>query len=93
MREYHVYILASRPRGTLYVGVTSALERRLAEHRSAAVHSFTREYGVHRLVHVETFTDPREAIAREKRLKKWPRAWKLQLIEAANPGWRDLLEG
>jgi putative endonuclease len=91
MREFHVYILASRPRGTLYVGITSDLERRLAEHRSGAVHSFTREYAVHRLVHVETFADPLEAISREKRLKKWPRAWKLQLIEAANPEWRDLL--
>lgn len=91
MREFHVCILASRPRGTLYVGVTSDLERRLSEHRFGAVHSFTRQYAVHRLVHVETFADPIEAISREKRLKKWPRAWKLQLIEAANPDWRDLL--
>jgi putative endonuclease len=93
MREYHVYILASRPRGTLYVGVSSSLEGRVAQHRAGATHSFTRQYGVHRLVHVETFSDPREAIPREKRLKKWPRAWKLELIEAANPTWRDLLEG
>jgi putative endonuclease len=93
MREYHVYILASGPRGTLYVGVTGNVERRVTQHRAAATHSFTRQYGVNRLVHVETFSDPREAIAREKRLKKWPREWKLTLVETANPLWRDLLEG
>lgn len=90
MCEYHVYILANKPRGTLYVGSTSDIERRLAEHRAAAVHSFTRRYAVYRLVHLETFGDLREALARERRLKKWPRAWKVALIEAANPDWSDL---
>ena len=86
MREYCVYILANRKHGTLYVGITGNLARRLAEHRSAAVHSFTRRYAVHRLVHRETFSDPLEAIAREKRLKKWPRAWKARTWTRASTG-------
>lgn len=90
MREYFVYILASHPFGTLYIGVTNDIARRVAEHRSRAVPSFTRRYAVHRLVHVERFTDPESAIRREKRLKRWPRDWKLELIKRGNPGWRDL---
>jgi putative endonuclease len=90
MREFHVYILASHKKGALYVGVTSDLARRLEQHRRSTDASFTRRYAVHHLVHVEVFGDSRDAIAREKRLKKWPRAWKLQLIERDNPEWRDL---
>lgn len=88
-RRFHVYILASRRDGTLYVGVTSDLARRLEEHRSPATTSFTRRYNVHRLVHVETYADAETAIRREKRLKKWPRAWKVALFEGENPEWLD----
>jgi putative endonuclease len=91
-RQPTVYILASRPNGTLYVGVTSDLAKRLEQHRAATVEGFTRKYGVDRLVHVEHFETMVDAIAREKRLKKWNRAWKLRLIEQHNPMWRDLAE-
>jgi len=87
---YWVYILASGRNGTLYVGVTNDLARRVQEHREGAVPGFTRTYGVTRLVHAEPYDDIRIAIEREKRLKKWRRAWKLALIEEANPDWRDL---
>ena len=87
---YWVYILASARNGTLYVGVTNDLARRVQEHREGAVPGFTRTYGVTRLVHAEPHDDIRIAIEREKRLKKWRRAWKLALIEETNPDWRDL---
>lgn len=87
-----VYILASKPRGTLYVGVTSDLARRAWEHREAAVPGFTARYGVYRLVHAEFHATMEDAILREKRLEKWRRAWKIALIEAANPEWRDLYD-
>ncbi len=87
---YWVYILASERNGTLYVGVTNDLARRVQEHRKGVVPGFTRTYGVTRLVHAEPHDDIRIAIEREKRLKKWRRAWKLALIEEGNPGWRDL---
>jgi putative endonuclease len=93
MREnrYFVYLLASRPNGTLYCGVTNDLVRRTWEHREGLAEvSFTRRYGVHHLVWFEEHSDIREAILREKRIKKWNRAWKVRLIEAANPGWHDL---
>jgi len=90
MLGYWVYMLASRPKGTLYVGVTSNLVRRVAEHREGAVPGFTQKYSVKRLVWYETHDSIEAAIRREKRLKKWPRAWKVGLIEAANPEWRDL---
>ncbi|MGH8110511.1 MAG: GIY-YIG nuclease family protein [Rhodanobacteraceae bacterium] len=90
MREPAIYILASRPNGTLYVGVTSDLVKRVWEHRSDAVDGFTKRYGVHRLVYFEQFRSMIEAIEREKELKKWRRAWKVALIEEANPEWRDL---
>jgi len=86
---YFVYILASRRYGTLYIGVTNDLRRRMEHHRSGAVSSFTRQYGVTRLVHVETFDDPESASQREKRLKKWNRDWKIRLIEENNPQWQD----
>ncbi|MCC6917668.1 MAG: GIY-YIG nuclease family protein [Alphaproteobacteria bacterium] len=87
---YIVYILASQTRGTLYVGVTSDLLNRTAQHRDGIWEGFTRDYGVKRLVYFETFDDVTTAIRREKRLKKWLRAWKIALIEKANPRWTDL---
>jgi putative endonuclease len=88
--EYSVYILASRIGGTLYIGVTNDLIRRVFEHRTGATEGFTRKYRVTRLVYFERFGDVREAIAREKQLKKWNRAWKVRLVEAENPRWVDL---
>jgi len=90
MREPIVYILASRPNGTLYIGVTSDLIKRVWEHRSNAVDGFTKRYGVHRLVYFEQFRSMMQAIEREKELKKWKRVWKIELIEKENPDWRDL---
>jgi putative endonuclease len=87
---YYVYILASRRHGTLYIGVTNSLQKRLAEHRNGEGSSFVKTYGVHRLVHVESYDRPDEAISREKQLKRWKRDWKIELIERENPEWRDL---
>jgi putative endonuclease len=87
-----VYILANRRNGTLYIGVTSDLDRRTWEHRSDAVEGFTRRYGVKMLVYAEFHETMPEAILREKQLKKWRRAWKLDLIERNNPQWRDLYD-
>ncbi|MEP9365984.1 GIY-YIG nuclease family protein [Xanthobacter sp. VNH20] len=92
MEGFAVYILASARNGTLYVGVTNDLHRRMSEHRSGAVPGFTRTYCVHRLVHVQLFQSLDDARAQERRLKKWNRAWKLALIERDNPGWHDLAE-
>ena len=91
-QTYYVYVLASGRNGTLYVGVTSDLAARVWQHRSGATLGFTSRYGVHHLVHVEAFSDINEAILREKRIKKWRRAWKLELIERTNPQWHDLYE-
>ncbi|WP_305986285.1 GIY-YIG nuclease family protein [Roseibium sp. MMSF_3544] len=88
---YFVYILASRMNGTLYVGVTNDLARRVHEHKSGITSNFTHKNGVERLVFAESFENVEEAIAMEKRLKKWRRAWKIQLIEKSNPDWQDLL--
>ncbi len=85
-----VYILASGRNGTLYVGVTSNLAERVGQHREGAIAGFTATYGVHQLVWCEQHADMTAAIAREKQLKKWNRAWKLRLIEAQNPQWADL---
>ena len=87
-----VYILAGWRNGTLYVGVTSDLVRRIIEHRSGAISSFVQDYGVYRLVFAEFLATMADAIEREKRIKKWRRAWKLELIERDNPRWRDLLD-
>jgi putative endonuclease len=87
---YAVYILASRRNGTLYVGVTSDLVQRMSQHKSLAVPGFTRKYRVTILVYVERFAQITDAIAREKQLKGWNRAWKLKLIERGNPEWADL---
>ena len=92
-RQPAVYILASKPNGTLYIGVTSDLAKRVWEHKNDSVDGFTKRYGVHRLVYYELHADMLSAITREKQLKKWNRAWKLELIESENPGWNDLSEG
>ena len=92
MKTYYVYILASRKNGTLYVGVTANLLRRVSQHRGQEVPGFTQRYGVHRLVYCETFGRIKDAIRREKRLKDWKRRWKLRLIERDNPQWRDLYD-
>ena len=89
-RQYYVYILTSKPHGTLYIGVTNNLAHRVWQHKHGLLEGFTKLYGVHRLVHYEVFDRPVEAIQREKRIKKWNRAWKIRLIEATNPGWEDL---
>jgi putative endonuclease len=89
---YYVYILASRKHGTLYIGVTRDLIRRVYEHRTDAVPGFTSRYGVHLLVWFESYDDPVNAITREKELKKWRRDWKVNLIERSNPNWVDLYE-
>jgi putative endonuclease len=89
-RTYWVYILASRLGGTLYIGVTNDLVRRVYEHRMGLAEGFTKKYRVHRLVYFEPYGDVEEAIRREKRLKKWNRAWKIRLIEEHNPNWDDL---
>ena len=86
---YYVYILASRKDGAIYLGVTNDLIRRIYEHRIKAVRSFTSKYNITRLVWFEIYDDPISAISREKELKKWKRAWKVQLIEAKNPQWED----
>ncbi len=90
MNTYYVYILASRRNGTLYTGVTNELVRRVRQHRDGRIVGFTRKYRVTRLVYLEPHQDIEEAIRREKRLKKWRRRWKLNLIESFNPQWRDL---
>jgi putative endonuclease len=88
--KYFVYILASRRYGTLYIGLTNDLSRRLYQHRSGAVSSFTRDYAVHRLVHYEVHEDLTAARERERSLKGWRRDWKINLIEEANRDWSDL---
>ena len=91
-RQPAVYILASKRNGTLYVGVTSDLVKRVWEHRNNVVEGFTSRYGVHRLVYFEMGDDMEQAILREKRIKKWNRVWKIELIDKHNPDWRDLWE-
>jgi putative endonuclease len=89
-RSYYVYILASRIGGTLYIGVTNDLVRRVGEHKLKIAEGFTKKHDVTRLVYFEAFDQIEQAIHREKRLKKWPRAWKISLIEQQNPDWIDL---
>ena len=90
--RFWVYILASRPGGTLYVGVTNDLIRRVYEHRNGMVPGFTKRYGVKRLVYFEEYDTARAAIQREKNIKHWPREWKIDLIISMNPEWRDLYD-
>ncbi|KIO50264.1 GIY-YIG nuclease family protein [Nitrosospira sp. NpAV] len=89
-RNPAVCILASKRNGTLYIGVTSDLVKRVWEHKQNLGEGFTRKYGVHMLVYFEMHHEMTEAIWREKQLKKWNRPWKIELIEKTNPGWRDL---
>ncbi|MEP9349802.1 GIY-YIG nuclease family protein [Xanthobacter sp. KR7-225] len=91
-RRYFVYLLASKPRGTLYVGVTNHLTRRVFEHRLGTGAGFTRRHHVHRLVWFEIHDTAMAAIQREKRLKAWLRQWKIDLVEKDNPDWRDLFD-
>ena len=93
MADYFVYMLASQRNGTLYIGVTNDLARRVGEHKSEGVPGFTKRYGVSLLVWYETFGDINDAIAREKQIKGWNRAWKIRLIEEGNSGWNDLAAG
>jgi len=88
--RYAVYILASKRHGTLYIGVTNNVAKRLDEHERGFGSKFVRDYKVNLLVHVEMFDNPQDAIAREKQLKKWNRDWKVALIEQENPDWSDL---
>ena len=89
-KSCYVYILASKRNGTLYIGITSNLIKRVWEHKEELVESFTKKYNVKKLVYYEQYNDPENAIKREKRLKKYARKWKLELIEKENPKWRDL---
>jgi len=86
----NVYILASKKNGTLYIGVTSNLIKRVYEHKNNLINGFTKKYNVHNLVYYETTEDINSAIRREKQLKKWKRKWRIELIEKINPKWRDL---
>jgi putative endonuclease len=90
MRACWVYILASKPRGTLNIGVTNGIIRRVEQHRTGKASSFTGKYRVHSRVWLQEFASAREAIQREKTMKEWPRAWKVNLIERENPHWEDL---
>ena len=89
-KTYYVYILASRKYGALYIGVTGDIAGRLYLHREEVLPGHTAKYHIHRLVHFEAYSDLNAAILREKQWKKWLRAWKIALIEAANPDWNDL---
>jgi putative endonuclease len=92
MSEYYIYILANKRNGTLYVGMTNDLARRVYEHKNDFVQGFTKKYGVHCLVYYEQCDDFDSALQREKQIKEWKRAWKLELIEKVNPLWKDLFE-
>lgn len=92
MKAFCVYLMASQRNGTLYVGVTSDLVKRVWEHRQDAVKGFTQRYQVHDLVWYEQHETAESAIGREKQIKKWNRNWKIELIQAMNPDWRDLYE-
>ena len=88
--DYFVYIMASKKKGTLYIGVTNDLVRRVFEHKNDLVEGFTKKYKVHSLVYYEQTNDIHSAIEREKTIKKWYRQWKIDLVERKNPGWKDL---
>lgn len=91
-KNYYVYILANKRNGTIYTGVTSDLSKRIWDHKQKLEDGFTKQYDVTKLVYYEIHNDVNEAIAKEKRLKRWHRQWKLQLIEKDNPTWKDLYE-
>lgn len=89
-KSSYVYILASRPYGTLYIGMTSDLTRRMWQHRAGLIAGFTKQHTVKQLVWYETHTDIIQALTREKQLKRWNRHWKINLIQSTNPAWQDL---
>jgi putative endonuclease len=91
-KRFFLYILANRPKGVLYVGVTNDLVRRVSEHKRKYVPGFTANYGANKLVYFEEYASVLEARARERSLKRWRRAWKFELIEKMNPDWLDLTE-
>ena len=91
-KQYFVYIVTNKKRGVLYIGITSDLPKRIWEHKNKVVEGFTKKYNLDKLVCFEIFDNPENAIKREKRLKKWNRDWKLELIEKSNPEWNDLYE-
>ena len=88
--NYFIYILASKKNGTLYIGITNDLKTRIYQHKNDFVEGFTKKYKIHKLIYYEVFVKVKEAIIREKRLKKWKRKWKIELIEKKNPEWKDL---
>ena len=90
MRNYYVYILASKPNGTLYIGFTNDLIKRVYQHKNDMVKGFTKTYRVHSLVYFEQTENAVSALSREKQQKKWKRSWKIRLIESLNPEWKDL---
>lgn len=92
LKHYFIYILANKPWGTLYIGVTNNLPKRVTQHKYGFVDGFTKKYHVHRLVYYEMYTDIKEALHREKQLKWWKRNWKMELIKKTNPKWLDLYE-
>jgi len=91
-KKYYVYILAKARNSTFYVGVTSYLQKRIWEHKNEIADGFTKKYSIKTLVYYEIFDNPERAISREKRLKKWNRAWKMRVIEEMNPNWKDLYD-
>ncbi len=92
MGQYFVYMLASKRNGTLYIGVTHNLLKRVHQHKNDVTEGFTQKYNVHSLVYYEVFNRIQDAITREKRMKKWKRQWKMELIERSNPEWEDLFD-
>jgi len=92
-KSYWVYILTNKPHGTLYIGVTNSIDRRVWQHKTKALDGFTKRYGLNRLVYLEELRDAADAIDREKELKGWLRRKKIDLIQKENPPWRDLSEG
>jgi len=89
-KSYFVYILSSGRNGTLYIGVTSNLVKRIWEHKNQLIDGFTKKYEIHHLVYYEIHENPESAITREKQIKKWNRSWKIRMIEELNPEWKDL---
>ena len=92
MKNFTIYILCNKPKGTLYVGFTNNLQRRMLEHKNGVVESFTKRYGLAQLVYVESYKYVNDALHREKQLKGWQRQWKIDLIEQKNPQWADLYD-
>ena len=92
MKKYYVYILASKKKGTLYIGITNDLKRRIYEHKEGLVEGFTKKYKVEQLVYFEETENVSSAISREKQIKKWKREWKIKMIEKNNVEWKDMYE-